>query len=84
MTRRLTDAGLVLCALAAVVGWGIGQFGGGVTVYRFETGKAVLYWAACASIFIAARVASGASATRNHFLRCLLWFGSVVSVFAGG
>ncbi len=81
VTRRLTDAGLALCALAAVVGWGIGQFTGGVTVYCFETGKAVLYWAACTSIFIAARVACGVSATRNHLLRCLLWFGTLVSVF---
>lgn len=81
VTRRMAGAGLALCALAAAVGWGIGQLAGGVTVYRFETGKAVLYWAEGASILIAARVACAANATRNRFLRCLLWFGSVISLF---
>jgi O-antigen ligase len=81
VTRRMAGAGLALCALAAVVGWGIWQFAGNVTVYRFETGKAVLHWAAAASIFITARVACTANSTRNRFLRCLLWFGAMVSLF---
>ncbi len=82
VTRRMAGAGLAFCALAAAVGWGIGQFAGNVTVYRFETGKAVLYWAAGAAIFITARVACTANATRNRFLRWLLWFGAMVSLFA--
>jgi len=81
VTRRMAGTGLAFCALVAVVGWGVGQFAGGATVYRFETGIAVLNWAAGASIFIAARVGCSASATRNHFLRCLLWFAALVSVF---
>ena len=80
VTRQVGGAGPGLCAMAGVVGWGLGQLAGGVTVYRFETGKAVLYWAANASIFVAARAACTANATRNRFLRCLLWFGSLVSL----
>lgn len=81
VTRRMAGAGPALCVLAAAVGWGIGQFAGNITVYRFETGKAVLYWAAAASIFITARVACTANPTRNRFLRSLLWFGATVSLF---
>lgn len=81
VTRRVAAAGLPLWALAAVVGWGLGQFVGEVTAYRLESGKAVLYWGANAAVFVAARTACAASLTRNRFLRCLLWFGSIVSLF---
>ncbi|HLN04149.1 MAG TPA: O-antigen ligase family protein [Bryobacteraceae bacterium] len=81
VTRQIGGAGFALCAMAAVVGWGLGQFAGGVTAYRFETGKAVLYWAANAAIFVAARAACATNLTRNRFLRCILWFGATVSLF---
>ncbi len=82
VTRRMVGpGGIALAALTAAVAWGAGQLAAGITAYRFETGKAVLYWAANAAIFIAARVACNANFTRNRFLRCLLWFGSMLSLF---
>jgi O-antigen ligase len=80
-TRQIGGAGIALCALAALVGWGLGQLAAGVTAYRFETGKAVLCWSANAALFVAARVACANHLTRNRFLRGLLWFGSMVSLF---
>ena len=81
VTRRVGGTGSAVCALAAVTGLGLGQFAGGVTEYRFATGKTVLYWAANVAIFIVARAACATNLTRNRFLRCLLWFGSVVGLF---
>ncbi len=80
VTRQPIRGGWAVVALAGTVVWGLGQFGGGGTVYRLETGKAVLYWAANASVFLAARAACTASLTRNRFLRGLLWFGSLASL----
>jgi hypothetical protein len=80
LTRQPIGAGWAAVALAGTVAWGLGQFASGGTVYRFETGKAVLYWAANASIFLAARSACTAALTRSRFLCGLLWFGSLVSL----
>jgi hypothetical protein len=82
LTRQPIGAGWAAVTLAGTVAWGLGQSAGGGTVYRFETGKAVLYWAANASMFIAARAACTAALTRSRFLRGLLWFGSLVSLLA--
>jgi len=81
VTRQLDRAGLALCVLAAAVGWGLWQFGANATAYRFGTGKAVLYWSANAAVFVAARAACANNLTRNRFVRGLLWFGAVVSIF---
>ncbi|HET9320886.1 MAG TPA: O-antigen ligase family protein [Bryobacteraceae bacterium] len=75
-------ADLVGLSLAGMVAWGVWQFTGGVTVYRFETGKALLFWAGNASVFVAARAACLATPARNRFLRGLLWFSSLVSLMA--
>jgi hypothetical protein len=80
VTRQPIQAGWAAVALAGTVVWGLGQFGASGTVYRFETGKAVLYWAANASVFLSARAACTAALTRSRFLRGLLWFGSLVSL----
>jgi len=80
MMRRVVPAELPLWALAGVVGWGWAQFASGATVYRFETGKAILYWAAGTSIFTVARTACALNVTRNRVLRWLLWMGSAVSL----
>lgn len=79
-TRQPLRGGWAAIALGGAVALGLYQFAGGGTVYRFETGKAVLYWAANASMFLAARAACTASLTRSRFLRGLLWFGSLVSL----
>jgi len=80
VTRQRISGGWAAVALIGTVALGLGQLFGGGTVYRFETGKAVLYWAANASVFLVARVACTAALTRNRFLRGLLWFGSLVSL----
>ncbi len=80
VTRQPIGMGWAAAALAGTVAWGLSQLGSGDTVDRFETGKAVLFWAANASIFVAARAACTASLTRSRFLRGLLWFGSLVSL----
>jgi hypothetical protein len=80
VTRQPIGGGWAVVALIGTVAWGLGQFVAGATVYRLETGKSVLYWAANASIFLAARTACTATVTRNRFLRGLLWFGSLVSL----
>ena len=82
VTHPRVPAGLVGLSLAAMVAWGAWQFAGGLTEYRFETGKAVLYWAGNASVFAAARAACSATPMRNRFLRGLLWFGALVSLLA--
>jgi len=82
ISHPLVPAGLVGLSLAGMVAWGLWQFAGGVTVYRFETGKALLFWAGNASVFVIARSACFATPARNRFLRGLLWFGSLVSLLA--
>ena len=82
LARQPVPAGFVLWALASAVAWGAWQLAVGATVYRFETGKAVLLWAANACVFAAARVACAATPGRNRFLRGLLWFGALVSLLA--
>ena len=47
---------------------------------RFETGKAVLYWAANAAVFLVAREVYGSTNTRNRFLRGILSFGAAVGL----
>ena len=81
VTRRIGGPGFALCAMAVVVGGGLGQVAVGMTAYRFETGKAVLYWGANTAILVVARAACSVNHTRNRFLRSLLWFGSAVSLF---
>ncbi len=80
LARQPVEAGFVLWALAGTVAWGAWQLAVGATVYRFETGKAMLFWAANASVFAAARAACAATPRRNRFLRGLLWFGALVSL----
>jgi len=82
ISHAWVPADLVGLSLAGMVAWGAWQLAGGITVYRFETGKAVLYWAGNVSVFIGARAACAATPTRNRFLRGLLWFGSLVGLLA--
>ncbi len=86
LVARVMVAGQRLCAefvLLPVMGlaaWGVWQLAVGTSVYRFETGKAVLYWTANASVFLVAREVCGITLTRNRFLRGVLWFGAAVSL----
>src|SRR5712671_2895975 len=70
----------VALPVVGLVAWGIWQLAAETTVYRFETGKAVLYWAANAAVFLAAREVCGSTHTRNLFLRGTLWFGAAVAL----
>jgi O-antigen ligase len=80
IARQPVAAGFVLFPVCAAALWGILQLASGRSVYRFETGKAVLTWAACASIFLVAREVSGRTPERNRLLRWVLWFGAAVSL----
>jgi len=55
IARQRVQAGFVLFPVYAGAPWGILQLAAGQSVYRFETGKAVLSWAACAWVFLVAR-----------------------------
>ncbi len=66
-------------AIGLVV-WGAWQLVSGMTVYGFETGKALLYWAANAAVFLVAREACDSTCTRNRFLRGILWFGAALGL----
>lgn len=78
--RQHVPIGLVLLPVCAGTLWGILQLVTGRTAYRFETGKAVLSWAACASVFFVAREVSSRTPERNRLLRSVLWFGAAVSL----
>ena len=71
---------LLLFPVCAGTLWGILQLVTGQTVYRFETGKAVLAWSACTSVFLVAREVSSRTPERNRLLRSVLWFGAAVSL----
>jgi len=73
---------LLLAPLGGAVLWGLLQLVLGTTVYRFVTWNAVLYWlTALVLVFVSLQALSG-GATREAFLKALLWFGLAVSVIA--
>jgi O-antigen polymerase len=72
--------GFELLPVGGVVAWGIWQMAAGRSVYRFETAKAVLAWAAYGAVFLAAREVSSRTPERNRLLRSVLWFGSIVAL----
>jgi O-antigen polymerase len=78
--RRRFPKELLLLPVCAGALWGILQLVTGQTAYRFETGKAVLSWAACAWVFLVAREVSSRTPERNRLLRSVLWFGAAVSM----
>ena len=78
--RRPVLAGFVWFPVCAGAAWGILQFATGLTAYRFETGKAILAWAACASVFLVTRDVCGRTPERNRLLRAVLWFGAAISL----
>ena len=78
--RQPVPAELVLFSVCALALWGGLQLVTGQTAYRFETGKAMLSWAACASVFLVAREVSSRTPERNRLLRSILWFGAAVSL----
>jgi hypothetical protein len=80
IARQPVPGGFVLIPICAAALWGILQLATGQSAYPFETGKAVLSWAACASIFLVAREVSSHTPERNRLLRSVLWFGAVVSL----
>jgi O-antigen ligase len=79
-TRQPFPKELVLLPVCAAAFWGMLQLFTGQSAYRLETGKAVLSWAASASVFLVAREVSGRTPERNRLLRSILWFGAVVSL----
>jgi len=70
----------ILVAVAGLAAWGGVQLIAGQSVYPFETGKAILYWAANATVFTLAFHVSSEISSRNRFLRALLWFSFVLSL----
>jgi hypothetical protein len=70
----------VALPVVGLVAWGVWQLAAGTSAYRFETGKAMLYWAANAAVFLVAREVCGSTHTRNRFLRGSLWFGAAVAL----
>ena len=82
IARQTVQAGFMLLPVCAGALWGSLQLAAGQSVYRFETGKAVLSWTACASVFLVAREVSAGTAERNRLLRSVLWFGAAVSLLA--
>jgi O-antigen ligase len=80
MRRKAIPAGFLLFPVCAGALWGILQLATGHSVYRFETVKAVLSWAACASVFLVTRDVCGRTLERNRLLRSVLWFGAAVSL----
>jgi O-antigen ligase len=80
VARKSAPSGFVLFPVAGLVLWGIMQLALSMTVYRFETGKGVLYWAACASSFVVAREVCTSTPARNRLLRAVLWFGFLLSL----
>ena len=80
ITRQPVPSGFLLFPVFAGALWGTLQLTAGQSVYRFETGKAVLSWAACASVFLVAREVSGHTPERNRLLRSVLWFGALISL----
>jgi|SRR5579859_2738608 len=70
----------VALPVIGLVVWGSWQLVSGMTVYGFETSKALLYWAANAAVFVVAREACDSTYTRNRFLRGILWFSAAVGL----
>jgi O-antigen ligase len=70
----------VALPVIGLVVWGAWQLTAGTSAYKFETGKALLYWAANAAAFLVAREACGSTYTRNRFLRGILWFGAALGL----
>ena len=79
---RSVRMSFALAPVASLVVWGLLQLGVNGTVYRLETEKAVLYWAANLAMFTVAFQTCAATPTRNRLLRGILWFGFVVSLVA--
>jgi O-antigen ligase len=73
-------AEFVVLPVIGLAVWGAWQLIAGTTVYRFETGKSVLYWAANAAVFLIAREVCDSIYTRNRFLSWILWFGAALGL----
>jgi O-antigen ligase len=70
----------VLIPLGGTVLWGVFQLAAGRTVYGWETGRAVLFWAAMfAACFLAVQIFSDAR-LRQGFLQAVLIFGAALAV----
>lgn len=85
LARVLVEGQPMLTEFAALpvvglVAWGAWRLAAGTSVYPFETGKAVLSWAANAAVFLVAREVCGWTHTRNRLLRGILWFGAAIGL----
>ncbi len=74
--------GAVPLLLVGAVAVGCLQLLAGITVDRFETRKAVLYWLANLAIFVAAAAVLRDARARAWFRNALLWFGCAVNMLA--
>ena len=74
--------GIVSILLAAAVAWGGLQLVAGVSVDRFETRRAVLYWAANLAVFVTAATCLRGARECAWFRNALLWFGCAINVIA--
>ena len=79
--HRLHSRGVVI-ALMAAVGWVAFQWAAGLTIYRFATGRSLLYWAAATSVvFVGLQVFEDA-AVRRWYLRAIVALGFVIAIIS--
>lgn len=68
--------------LSAIVAWGMGQLLLGLTVNRWQTMNAVLFWLANTVLFFLSNQLFSNSVRRDRFLKRLLWLGLIVALTA--
>jgi O-antigen ligase len=71
-----------LALLAAVVPYACFQLFAGLTVYRWQTGEAVLNWGANCLLFFFALQFAGVGRLRQQFLKRVLYFGFAVCLLS--
>src|SRR4051794_10254546 len=76
------QATVLFIPLFGFVLWGMAQLAFGETVYRWETWSALLKWCTNLVLFFLALQVFAEQAIRERFLRAVLYFVAVLSVFA--
>lgn len=76
------EFGVVAILLAGAVAGGCLQLIAGISIDRFETRQAVLYWAGNLAVFMTAASLMREAIERARFRHALLWFGLAVNLLA--
>ncbi len=72
---------ILVVPLSAAAAWGLAQLALGQSVYRQETWDSVLQWGANLTLFFLSLQIFSDAALRERFLRAILYFAVVLSVF---